>query len=218
MPQGFPLITCLCLTRNRRQWLPLAIKYFRAQTYPNKELLIIADGESVRDLAVGDDIRLIEIESGRKIGEKRNFGCANALGEFVSHWDDDDYSAPGRLADQVRRLQDSGKAVTAYHSMYFGNREGQWWEFQARKMAGIGTSLLYAADYWRSHLFPAKQICEDNEFMHAAAVAKQFVTADASLFMAATIHQGNTSPRNLGGYKRVPDFSGVPGMEWPECA
>lgn len=216
MPQGFPLVTCLCVTRNRRQWLPLAIKYYRSQTYPNKELLIIADGESVRDLAVGDDIRLIEIESGRKIGEKRNFGCSMARGEFIAHWDDDDYSAPGRLAEQMGRLQESGKAVTAYDSMYFGNREGEWWRFEARKMAGIGTSLLYRAEWRASHPFPAKQICEDNEFVHGAGVARVLVTAPAGLFMAATIHTGNTSPRNLNGYKRVPDFAGVPGMEWPK--
>src|SRR5438876_599999 len=70
-------ITCLCLTRNRREWLPKAIDSYQAQSYQPRELLIIADGEDVRDLIPQqEDIRLIEIEEGRNIGDKRNFGAS----------------------------------------------------------------------------------------------------------------------------------------------
>ncbi len=53
-----PLVTCLCLTRNRRAWLPRAIGCFLAQTYEERELLIVDDGdEGVTDL-VPDDPRI----------------------------------------------------------------------------------------------------------------------------------------------------------------
>lgn len=212
-----PLVTCLCLTRNRRQWLPLAIRYFQEQTYPNKEMLIIADGESVADLAVGDGVRLVEIEEGRKIGDKRNIGCSLAAGEFIATWDDDDFSAAGRLADQVGRLQETGKSVTAYSTMYFCNGNGEWWLFDSQKR-GIGTSLFYRKSFWQDHQFLSKrQVGEDNDFVHVSMFHKQFETFDGGLLMAATIHEGNTSPRNLTPpqWKRVPEFAGVPGMEWP---
>lgn len=176
----------------------------------------MADGENVRDIATGNDIHFVEIEPGRNIGEKRNFGCAMARGEFIAHWDDDDYSAPGRIADQVGRLKDSGLAVTAYDSMYFGDAAGAWWHYQG-KMTGIGTSLVYRKDWWAGHKFPAKPVCEDSEFMYAALRDKQIITAPAGLLMAATIHERNTSKRTLGDsrYKRQPEFAGVPGMRWP---
>src|SRR5437870_1942610 len=61
-------ITCLCLTRNRRGWLPKAIASYLAQSYTPRELLIIADGEDVTDLVPQqEDIRLIQIEEGRNI-------------------------------------------------------------------------------------------------------------------------------------------------------
>ena len=66
-------------------------------------MLILADGEDVRDLVPNDDdsIRLVHIEEGRTVGEKRNFGVSRACGEIITHFDDDDWSAPARLADQI---------------------------------------------------------------------------------------------------------------------
>ena len=50
-----PLVTCLCLTRNRRGFLPRAIECFVAQTYEERELLIVDDGDdSIADLAPAD--------------------------------------------------------------------------------------------------------------------------------------------------------------------
>ena len=74
----------------------------------------------MRDLLPDDaSIRLVHIEQGRTIGEKRNFGAGRARGAVIAHWDDDDYSAPDRLEDQVGRLLQSGKAVTGYFAMRF---------------------------------------------------------------------------------------------------
>lgn len=192
-------MTCLCLTRNRRQWLPIAIQCFIDQTYPYRELLIIADGVDVRDLIPDDDrIQLHHVDRAAEIGEKRNFGCSLATGEIIAHWDDDDFSAPGRLDDQIRRLGESGKAVTGYRSMRFtdGSRS---WQFLGAPEYAIGTSLCYRRDFWRSHKFPAVQTGEDKTFVIEAWNAGQLEPADDLGLMHATIHPGNTSPRSLEG-------------------
>jgi glycosyltransferase involved in cell wall biosynthesis len=190
-------VTCLCLTKNRRQWLPKAIHCYQAQTYPNRELLILADGEDVRDLVPVDDssVRLIHIDQSLEIGEKRNFGCARAAGDVIAHWDDDDYSAPGRLSDQIARMQQTGKAVTGYNRMRFLDG-AVWWQYAGIPLYGIGTSLCYRKDWWATHNFRRKQIGEDNDFCDAARNAAQLSAADAGELMYATIHPGNTSPRN----------------------
>ena len=119
------------------------------------------------------------------------------MGEIIAHWDDDDYSAPERLAVQVRSLLESGKAVTGFHSMRFtdGNR---WWKYEGTRNYALGTSLCYRRGWWNTHRFPLVQVGEDNQFVSTAHAAGELVTTDAGDLMYATNHPGNTSPRKLG--------------------
>lgn len=177
-------------------------------------MLILADGKDVRDLIPDNEhIRLIGIEEGHLVGEKRNFGSGQAQGEIIASWDDDDWSAPGRLADQVERLQQSGKAVTGYSSMLFTNGR-QWWKYRGVANYALGTSLCYRKDWWAHHPFKAKQIGEDGEFVREANFARQLAVADAGKLMIATIHPGNTSPRRITGdqWQLLPDFPGIAGL------
>jgi glycosyltransferase involved in cell wall biosynthesis len=90
-------------TNNRRAFLPLALRHFASQDYPNKELLIIDDGtDSVRDLTDGlPGIRYLRLSRRTPIGSKRNLACREARGEIIAHWDDDDWYAPDRLRYQI---------------------------------------------------------------------------------------------------------------------
>lgn len=198
------LVTALCLTRNRREWLPRAIECFLAQTHAEKEMLIVADGLMVNDLVpIGAPIAVVYAPEMMTIGAKRNLGCDMARGEIVAHWDDDDHSAPGRLADQVARLADTGKAVTAYHSMKFTDGR-DWWLYEGiENFVGVGTSLCYRRDWQLAHPFPPRQLSEDGAFVQAAVSAREFVTATAGDLMHATIHAGNTSRRDLRNYKKL---------------
>lgn len=189
-------MTCLCLTRNRREWLPKAISAFLAQAYEHRELLILADGKDVQDL-IPDDTRIRHISAipPMSIGAKRNLGCELAAGSVIAHWDDDDYSAPQRLSDQIRRLHETGKAVTGYHSMRFKDGS-RWWRYAGRSSYSLGTSLCYRRDWWQRHRFPCQQLGEDNVFTACAAAAGELSAVDAGDLMYASIHDGNTSPRN----------------------
>jgi len=163
----------------------------------------VADGEDVRDLIPDvENIRLIHLEDQLSIGTKRNFGCERALGKIIAHWDDDDYSAPDRLADQLGRLHSSGKMVTGYHSMRF-KEDDIWWQYPGTIAFAIGTSLCYYREFWRQNQFPHIQIGEDNAFQAKAWELGQIENADAREMMYATIHAGNTSPRNLKTYRRI---------------
>lgn len=178
--------------------MPKAIQCFQAQRYRRKELLILADGEDVRDLVPdADNIRLLHINSCPELGDKRNFGCEQARGEVVIHWDDDDWSAPERVADQIGRMQETGKAVTGYHSMRFTDGT-RWWKYIGTVNYSLGTSLCYRREYWSANRFPPLRVGEDNKFVSAAWSDGQLATADAGDLMYATIHPGNTSPRTLG--------------------
>jgi glycosyltransferase involved in cell wall biosynthesis len=152
----------------------------------------------VLDLVPQDEsIGVVHLEDVLPIGEKRNFGCQYAHGDVICHWDDDDYSAPERLADQMCRLAESGKAVTGYHSMRFTDG-AKWWQYRGERHYALGTSLCYRRAWWDAHRFPAIQIGEDNGFVETAWRAGELATVDGTQFMHATIHAANTSPRMLG--------------------
>lgn len=197
-----PLVTCLCITKDRRQWLPKAIECFQSQTYTNKELLIVADGEDVKDLVPADArIRLLQITSGFLIGAKRNYGVGRANGDIVAHWDDDDYSSSVRLADQVNRMQSENKAVTGYHTMRFTDG-ANWWLYKGYPNYALGTSLCYHKQWALDHPFQQVQIGEDNEFNRSANNANQFISVTAgetpeNELMHASIHDGNTSTKPI---------------------
>lgn len=193
------MITCLCLTRNRPQWLPQAIRCYQAQTYPNRELLIVASGEDVRRLIPSDEsIRYLHLAGKPEIGAARNIGCQHARGAIIAHWDDDDYCAPARLRDQADRLRASGKQVTGYKSMRFTDGR-KWWLYDGKADYALGTSLMYHRAWWQANPFEPMQVGEDNEFVFRARVRGQLVTADANDLLYATIHHDNTSPRQLRG-------------------
>jgi hypothetical protein len=194
-----PFVTCVCLTRNRRQWLPQAIECFRAQTYAPRELLILSDGDDVRALVPDDDsIRHIHLADNLPVGEKRNFGCLRAAGSLVAHWDDDDHSEPGRLADQVARLEASGKSVAGYHSIRFTDGRA-WWQYTGNESFAVGTSLCYRLTWWRAQPFEPVQVGQDETFSMRAHECGELISYSGNDFMHATIHPGNTSPRSLTG-------------------
>lgn len=188
-------VSCICLTMsNRREWLPKAIDCFLSQDYAGGTELIIVDDSPAGIIPAQSDIRMFECAD--VIGAKRNFGAQQAKGELIVHFDDDDFSAPGRVSDQVKRLLESGRAVTSYRNMHFTDGRKTW--VNRNWPGGYGTSLAYRRAWWENHPFPELQIGEDWEFVAAAMRANEFIAGEAQEFLVASIHWGNTSPRQIG--------------------
>jgi glycosyltransferase involved in cell wall biosynthesis len=105
------LVSCVMPTYNRREFIPLAIRSYLHQDWPEKELIVVADGEDVTDLFVGvPNVTYLFRDEHESLGRKKNLGNEFASGEIIAHWDDDDWSGPGRLTDQVNRILESGKS------------------------------------------------------------------------------------------------------------
>jgi hypothetical protein len=139
---------------------------------------------------------MIHIDSGYTIGQKRNFACERARGEVVAHWDDDDWSAPKRLEEQLLQLQNSKRAVVAYSTMLFTDG-ARWWRYHSDHPDAIGTSLCYRRDWWAAHRFRARQIGEDGDFSREAQNAGQLSLVPCQDQIVASVHRGNTSAREL---------------------
>jgi len=86
-----------------------AIMNYRLQTYPNRQLLILAESSDDQSAAVvrqfaGDpsiQFHTVDPAAGSTLGELRNLTINLAKTEYVAQWDDDDVSHPERLSLQL---------------------------------------------------------------------------------------------------------------------
>jgi glycosyltransferase involved in cell wall biosynthesis len=192
----------------RKEFLARAVECFQSQTYPNRELLIVAD--SIEDVRLVRGVTVLSTSQKLNIGQKRNLGCEAALNtDLIAVWDDDDYSAPGRLAQQVEELRLTSKAVTGYRSMKFTDGFA-WWQFSYPRGLVLGPSLLFTWEWWTKNRFPEVQVGEEGIFCRTAAAAGQLAECPDLGLMYATIHEGNTSKRKTDG----PGWVSLPGFQW----
>ena len=114
------MISCLCVTRGDRPGLlSEAVADFVRQTFPDRELVILHDGDDavhagVRAIVAAHAGVLIRIERtrpGSRLGELRNIAIARARGEWICQWDDDDRFHPERLRLQWEHAQSEEAAV-----------------------------------------------------------------------------------------------------------
>jgi glycosyltransferase involved in cell wall biosynthesis len=180
LPVRTPLVSAITPTFNRRAFVARSIKYFLAQDYPAKEMIIVDDGsDPVGDLArVDPQIRYIRAAGRLSIGAKRNQACAAAAGEIIVQWDDDDWYGPSRLSHQVADIAAGRADVTGLgHGLLFDMRTRAFWAareelhnqmfFQSHSIHG-GT-LAYSKSTWqRCGGYPDESLAEDAAFLSRA--------------------------------------------------
>ena len=193
-----PMVTCIMPTANRRPFVAQAIRYFLAQDYPEKELVIVDDGsDSVADLAAACDcLRYFKLDKLERVGAKRNFAIEQGAGEIIVHWDDDDWSAPWRLRYQVEQMLASQADISGLNRIcFFASETQRAWEYSSApgdRPWVYGASLAYTRRFWEKTRFPDLNVGEDSHFVWADAAARIQVLED-SRFLVARAHSGNTS-------------------------
>lgn len=103
-----PLVTAIMPT-NRPRLAAIAAQLFLAQVYPAKELIVIDDAPTPLSIPPDPRIKHVRVDP-MTIGAKHNLGCSLAQGDYMIHWDDDDWYSPRRIALQVEPLA-LGKAA-----------------------------------------------------------------------------------------------------------
>lgn len=191
---GFnPLVSCLMVTGNRPELAALAIEAFRRQTYRHRELVIIDDsGNDLlgRGLEEGaQDIRWIQVPpEGKPLGALRNLALAEARGDLLCQWDDDDLSAPTRLERQVRVFFTTGADACGLYRLHL------WWP--ERDWIAITSSRLWeCALMWRRGAiaaYPEIRAGEDTPPVKALAVRGTVAVIEAPELYTYICHGKNT--------------------------
>src|SRR5262245_57789486 len=97
------LVSCLMVTRNRAKLARRAIACFQAQTWANKELVIVDDGDEDYAPVLAPYRRDLHIvyhrlppDPARTLGAARNISLELASGDYCAQWDDDEWYHPER--------------------------------------------------------------------------------------------------------------------------
>lgn len=108
-----PLITIGMTCYNAANTIPRAIESALNQDYPNIEIVIVNDCSSDRSAeivaAAIRDVpfaRLVNHEKNTGVGGALNSVIANASGEYIAIFDDDDISLPHRISTQYRTIKE----------------------------------------------------------------------------------------------------------------
>ena len=219
-----PIITVACPTGDRPNLIPMAIRCFLDQDFYESEMVILDDGVTPTVVPPNHRIRYVRVE-GQKLttGAKRNMCAELAQGEYICHFDDDDWSAPNRLTFQMRRLMN--KQVTGFCSLSFYNVTSK----VAHRWHGVhagGAGQAYHKKFWKDHKFPDLRETEDVHFLQAAEAAKQQDMCNGHELIVCRRHGENTwaydelkSPipmmkenESFFGLRRVPVDSLPPGF------
>ena len=176
---ALPLVTAIMPTRERPEFALQAVRYFCAQDYPNKELVVLEDGTPSLAGRLPDDPRIRHIATGaapRSIGAMRNEACRLARGDIVAHWDDDDWYGPGRLTRQVAAIRAGEADITALRgSLILDLPAWRFWRCRPDLHRRLfvrdvhGGTLVYRRRVWEEKAqFPDRTLAEDAIFLEQA--------------------------------------------------
>jgi glycosyltransferase involved in cell wall biosynthesis len=205
MTSPAPLVSCIMPTYNRHPFVPQAIRCFLRQDYHNAELVIVDDSTPPIAYLVPNDSRIRYIHLGHRhtIGAKRNLACEEARGEYVIHWDDDDWYPPWRVRVQIRALLDHRADLCGSSRVfYYEAATDRAWRYEYPQGRGApwvaGNTLAYRRSFWARNRFPEIQVGEDTRFIWSGATKVVHDLCDPTLCVA-TIHSRNTSRKATSG-------------------
>lgn len=212
------LVSCVMPTLTKRQnFWEGAIECFNRQTYPDRQLVIGCEGQQgmeesfFRMMKNRDKIKPIFIDQkGAQFstGKKRNLVNGQSDGEVIIHWDDDDWSHPNRVGDQIALLVATGKQMVGYHDLlYLRCQDMTLWKYlyQSRpKCYATGTSQCYRRTWWEKNPFKSLGVGEDSKFALDTAKVGELYSVEGAKMVVARAHSENTYVPRFGSAPFLP--------------
>ena len=214
-PGGLPTVSCLMVTRDRLALAKRAMRCFAHQTYRNRELAIVTDGELrvrqglerfVPELGLEQVNFVYPDQTGMTLGRLRNVAVDAAAGEVLCQWDDDDCYHPDRIRVQVETmLTNNGRACCLTDHLQFLDKDQVllWLDWtlrgKSRKTHLVpGTIVMFKDDRFRyPESGPFARRGEDSLMLNELYDAVPVVAAKAVGYLYLyTYHGRNTFNRD----------------------
>jgi glycosyltransferase involved in cell wall biosynthesis len=106
--ENLPDVSIITLTKDRRNFMPLAKYCYLLQTYPEDKMewVIIDDGEdSIEDTLIGiPNVTYVRCDPGMTISQKRNLAVSKAMYDVIVVCDDDDVYPENTILHRVAMM------------------------------------------------------------------------------------------------------------------
>ncbi len=191
--------SCLMVTADRAGLARRSVDCFLAQTWGNRELVVVDDGgQDYTPLfaAIPAD-RLVYHRVAKApdntLGRLRNLSLDLARGSIVAQWDDDDWYHPDRLARQIAVL-DTGKAACVLRGTLMHLDAPDWFDhpYVGTLEPGVPGSIVHRAA--PAVRYPEKRRGEDTDYL-AHWPPQAIGVLDAPELFVRAFHGGNTWER-----------------------
>lgn len=174
------LASCIMPSSRGPAFVERAVRSFQAQTYGQKDLVVLRalDAEDMLDLLGGCEpiVHFRRVPSGLSIGELRNVSCRIASGSVLLNFDDDDVSAPDRIARSVEALKTADVVGSSLVHFVDPVAKRRWlWDGKnypaeyGMEVRLYGATLAYRRERWeRCNFDPWLPTGEDVEWLRRA--------------------------------------------------
>jgi glycosyltransferase involved in cell wall biosynthesis len=198
-PSESPLVSCVCVTRNKPDKLKRAIDCFLAQSHENKELVVVYETDDLptasflQSYSARPEIRChgVDVTPKRTLGELRNVSIERSRGEYFCQWDDDDWYHVDRIREQLAAVVNNHQtACLLTNWLMFDVARRQAYFSLVRLWEG---SILCRRDVLINGIkYPAMARQEDSFFMNALIAESRVYPLVMPILYIYEAHGGNT--------------------------
>ena len=208
--EDLPNVSIICITRDRRIFMPVLNYSYMIQSYPEEkmELIVVDDGDDpVEDCFFGvPNVVYVRLDEKKTIGEKRNIGVSKAMYDVIAFMDDDDiYPNNSVLHRASMMLKQPSKEcafcttipcydIAKYSS--FMNAPPLKLEMSERVSEA---TLVFTKKFWEDSKFPEIQIAEGDAFIRGREHMCRELSPQEVI--VSLVHPLNTSSRKIPEFK-----------------
>lgn len=209
--EDLPDVSIVTLTKNRREFMPLAKYCYLIQTYPQDKLewVIVDDGDDpIEDALIGiPNVTYVRADPGLTISAKRNLGVEKAMYDTIVMMDDDDVYPEQSILHRVAMMlkapsKDCGfcttipcYSITQYSS--FMNVPPMTLPMSERVSEA---TLVFTRKFWEENRFDeGVKVGEGDAFIRGREHMCRELSPQEVI--VSLIHPKNTSSRKLPEFK-----------------
>jgi len=204
--QDLPPVSIITITKDRRDFIPLAKYCFLAQSYPEDKLewVIVDDGtDQIKDL-VSDlpNVKYILCDDSKKwtIGAKRNLAVESASHDILVMLDDDDVYPNNSVLSRVAHMlaTPAKECIFCTTIPCFDIHQKKSFVNVPPNTLGMAdrvseATLCFTRDFWRHTKFPEVQVAEAGAFIRGREhMCREMSPQDV---IVSLVHKKNTSSR-----------------------
>jgi hypothetical protein len=204
-----PCVSIICITHNRRIFMPILKYSYMIQSYPEDklELIIVDDGEdSIEDTLIGvPNVVYVRLSEKKTVGEKRNIGVSTAMYDVIAFMDDDDVYPNNSILQRAAMMLKSPAKECAFCttipcydiSKYSSFMNVPPLQFEMSERVSEAT-LIFTKKFWDERQFSNVSIAEGDSFIRGREHMCRELSPQEVI--VSLVHPLNTSSR------KIPDF------------